>query len=63
MTDKIALSVIAASSGVAGWNWLAAANDIATLIVTVLAGIGALVAALYQYERWRKLRNERKEQV
>jgi hypothetical protein len=57
--DKIALAVIAAASATASYNWLDAANDWATLIVTVLAGLGAIGAALYHFERWRKLRKER----
>ena len=61
MTDKIALSVLATATGAAGYGWLAAANDWATLIVTIIAGIGAVGAGLYHYERWRKLRRSREE--
>jgi len=60
--NKITLGVIAASGGAAGYNWLVTANDIATLVVTIIAGVGGLAAGLYQYERWRKMRQDREEQ-
>jgi hypothetical protein len=59
MTEKLALSATAAATGVAGYGWIDQANDLATLGVTVMALLGAVAAALYHYERWRKLRNER----
>lgn len=62
MAEKVALSVTAAAGGVAGYGWLEQANDIATLGVTVVALLGAVAAALYHYERWRKMRLARKQE-
>lgn len=62
MAEKVALSVTAAAGGVAGWGWIEQANDLATLGVTVVALIGAVAAAMYHFERYRKLRNDRKQE-
>lgn len=62
MAEKVALSVTAAAGGVAGYGWIEQANDIATLGVTVVALLGAVAAALYHYERWRKMRLARKQE-
>ena len=62
MAEKVALSTTAAAGTVAGWQWIDKANDVATLGVTIVALAGAVAAALYHYERWRKMRIARKQE-
>lgn len=61
MTEKLAITAVAAASGAASYGWLGAANDVATLVVTIIAGLGGVAALLYHFERYRKLRSERKD--
>lgn len=62
MTEKVALASLGAASGVAGYGWLATANDIGTLLVTIVAFVGAIAATAYHWERWKKLRRENREE-
>ena len=61
MADKLAASVVLTTGGVASYGWLVTANHIGTLIVTLIAGIGAVIEALYHYERWKTYRKMNKE--
>jgi hypothetical protein len=54
------VAVVAASS-VAGYNWLTAANDLATLALTLIVGVGAVLAALHKYEAWQSARKENRD--
>lgn len=57
MTDKVILSIAGA---VASYGWLSTANDIATLVVSVIAIIGGGFAASNQYAKY-KARKENKD--
>jgi hypothetical protein len=61
MTEKIAMAAVATTPVVAGYQWIGTANDIATLVVTIIAAFGGIAALLFHVERYRKLRKERKE--
>lgn len=60
MTEKLALASVGAATGMASYGWLSTANDIGTLLVTIIAGVGGIAALLYHIERWKKLRRENK---
>ena len=62
MADKVAVTAYAAASGVAGYGWLTTANDLATLVVSVLTAIGISVAALYHLERFKNERIKRRKE-
>ena len=59
--DRLALAGTSVAGGVAAHGWLVTANGIATLAVSVVTVIGVIVATVYHYERWTKLRRQRKE--
>ena len=62
MKDMVDYSAVAAATGVASYQWVSTANDIATLAVTIAAALGGLMVALHRYEMWRQKRNERLDQ-
>jgi len=61
MAEKTALAAVAASTATASYGWLATANDLGTLIVTLIAIVGGVAATLYHWERYKKLRKDNKE--
>ena len=59
--DRIALSGTSAAGAVAAHGWLVTANGFATLAVSLVTIVGVIIATVYHYERWRKIRRQRKE--
>ena len=59
--DRLAIAGTSAAGVVAAHGWLVTANGLATLAVSIVTIVGVVVATVYHYERWRKIRRQRKE--
>lgn len=55
---KVADAAAAATVGAAGMSWVAEANEIMTLVATVVATLVGVATLAYHYERWKALRKE-----
>jgi hypothetical protein len=62
LTDKGALTLLVASpAAAASMSWVDTATGFVEFAVAIASLIGLIWAALYHYERWTKLRKQRKE--
>ena len=58
MSQQVADTLAGVSIGAAGWTWVAQANEILTLVATVVAIIAGLVAIRFHWIKAEAIRKE-----
>ena len=57
-SNTIANGAVVGANGVAAWSWIAGANDVLQLILTIVGIVAAVAAAQYHFEKTKRLKKD-----